>query len=448
MAPEWDFLEGGNSVRCYPTLPPEREWPEPDRGEKFRGGKKMGPEFSLDKDRREKKMAVEHEWPRTAGPTNSLSKYCEIPARGVPVDISGKQADLYKTVLESMGYSTKLDKFTIDSRGDSPELREELGKDYLDNRVIIVSESQIKKSSMLPMLDGNPSYVHRIADQVQNTASELVKRITPHEALTGKINLLYGPTSILGLFDPDFKDNTTSTGTLHAVLSLDTLTESVKKINFLNNKISFITESSLKTLDKDLLNGILTEIHPLTTKYGSIETIRNLSTVDIPLSEEILYFEHKGRDVFFFNKYTPSMFLVYNGDKKVEPKLPFGVEILHGSEKSKIMDHLVKGGFLKIEKENIFKNLESMAKSFLGKQVKDCSELTGFHFYKIFKKYKDSPGIAGKLKETDWYLLRDACYGNIEFSSLPLQLKEIITSPSDEAVKTYIDLLNNKISEP
>ena len=428
----------------YPTLPPEPDWPEPDRGETFRRRTKMGPEFSLEEDRREKKMAVEHDGPRMSGPTNSLSNYCEIPAHGSPVEISGKQVDLYKTVLENLGYSTKLERFTVDSRGDSPELREELGKNYLDNRAILVSEAQFRKFSLL---EGNQSYMHNVIFGIQHTAIELVKRIAPHEALTGKINLLYGPNSITGLFDPDFKDNATSTGTLHAVLSLDTLTESVKKINFLNNKISFITESNLKTLDKDLLNGILTEIHPLTTKYGSIETIRNLSTVDIPLSGEILYFEHKGRDVFFFNKYTPSMFLVYNGDKKVEPKLPFGVEILHGSEKSKIMDHLVKGGFLKIEKENIFKNLESMAKSFLGKQVKDCSELTGFHFYKIFKKYKDSPGISGKLKETDWYLLRDACYGNIEFSSLPLQLKEIITSPSDEAVKTYIDLLNNKISE-
>ncbi len=432
----------------YPTLPPPEDWPEP-KTEKILGGgnKKMGPEFSLDEDRREKKMAVEYDnWPRIFDDKSgkTLSKYCEIPAQGSPVEISGKQVSLYKTVLESLGYSTKLEKFTVDSRGDSPELREELGKDYLDNRVILVSEFQLRKPSLLA---GNQGYMYNVIFGIQNTALELVKRIVPHEALTGKINLLYGPTSITGLFDPDFKDNPTSIGTLHAILSLDTLTESVKKINFLNNKISFITESSLKTLDKDLLNGILTEIHPLTTKYGSIETIRNLSTVDIPLNEEILYFEHKCRDVFFFNKYTPSMFLVYNGDKKVEPKLPSGVEILHGSEKSKIIDHLVKSGFLKIEKENIFKNLESMAKSFLGKQVKDCSELTGFHFYKIFKKYKDSPRIAGKLKETDWYLLRDACYGNIEFSSLPLQLKEIITSPKDEAVGSYLKLLNEKSSK-
>jgi len=440
MAPDWEFigdvkLDPGRPldmmhelsrerVNCYPTLPPE-----PKKDARPVGGNKMG---------------IEYEGPAIHGLEKSLSKYCEIPANGISIEISGKQVDLYKTVLEILGYSTKLEKFHIDSRGDSPELREELGKNYLDNRIIIVSDTQVKRYSLL---ENNPSYMYNIMSEIKDNALELVKRITPHEALTGKVNILYGQTSITGIFDPDYKDTATSTGTLHAVLSLDTLIESVKKINFLNNKISFITESSLKSLDKDLLNGILTDIHPLTTKYGSIETIKNLSTIDIPLGQDILYFEHKGRDIFFFNKQTPNMFLVYNGDVELAKDSRGKFEILHGSEKSKIIDSLVKNGFLKIEKENIFKNLEAMAKSFLNERVGGCSELTGFHFYKIFKKYKDHPEISGKLKEKDWYLLRDACYGNVDFSTLPVIIKEMITSPKDEAVKTYIDFLNSKISK-
>lgn len=441
MAPDWEFIgdvkmdpgrpfdrqnPSYDRISCYPTLPPEPDRLLYEKDARPVGGNKMG---------------VEHDGPAIHGPTKSLSKYCEIPANGSPIEISGKQVDLYKTVLETLGYSTRLVKFHVDSRGDSPELREEFGKKYLDNKIIIVSDAQVKKYSLL---ENNPGYMYSIMSEIRDKALELVKRISPHEALTGKVNILHGQTSITGIFDADYKDTTTSTGTLHAVLSLDTLTESVKKINFLNNKISFITESSLKSLDKDLLNGILIDIHPLTTKYGSIETIKNLSTIDIPLGQEILYFEHKGRDVFFFNKQTPNMFLVYTGDFELTKDSRGKFEILHGSEKSKIMDYLVKNGFLKIEKENIFKNLESMAKSFLGEQVKDCSGLTGFHFYKIFKKYKDHPAIAGKLKETDWYLLRDACYGNVEFNSLPIILKEMITSPRDEAVESYLKLLKEK----
>lgn len=408
----------------YPTLPPELKWPEP------KGGKEL-PEGG-------NKMAVEYDnWPRVSDDKSgkTLSKYCEIPAQGIPVEISGKQVSLYKTVLESLGYSTNLEKFTVDSRGDSPELREELGKGYLDNRVILVSESQLRKPSLLA---GNQSYMHRIISDIQ---AELVKKITPHEALTGKVNILYGHAPITGVFDTDFKESSSTVG-LHAMLSLDTLTESVKKINFLNNKISFITENSLKNLEKELLNSILTEIHPLTTKYSNIESIKNSNIISVPLEEEILYFEHKGRDIFFFKNQTPNVFLVYNGSKVEHTKLPF--EILHSSEKSRIMDYLVKNSFLKVEKENIFKNLESMAKSFLGEQVQHCSEMTGFHFYKIFKKFKDHPEISGKLKETDWYLLRDVCYGNIEFSTLPLVLKEGITSPKDESVGSYMKLLNEK----
>ncbi|MBM3199596.1 hypothetical protein FJZ53_01575 [Candidatus Woesearchaeota archaeon] len=406
----------------YPTLPPEPDWDK----KHTEGGNKMAPKPDIIPDNL---------------PTKSLLKYCEIPARGNPIEISGKQVGLYKEVLKSLDYCTERERFTIDTRGESPELREDLGRHYLDNRVILVSEAQLRKPSML---DGNQSYVHKVVEQIQNTALELVKKITPHEALTGKINLVYDATSLIGIFDEDFK-GTASTGGMHAVLSLDTLAESVKRINFLNNKIGFITESSLKNLDKELLNNILAEIHPLTTKYGSIESIKNLNVIDVPLQEnEILYFNHKSRDVFFFNKYTPSIFLVYNGNT-IEQKLPF--EHLQASEKSKIMDSLVKNKFLKVEKENIFKNLEAMAKTFLKEEVKDCSDLTGFHFYKIFKKFKDHPAIAGKLKETDWYLLRDACYGNIEFSSLPLGLKEMITSPANEAVDSYLKLLEEKSSK-
>ncbi len=428
MAPEWDLLEEQDEgVRCYPTIPPE-PWPEPKTLEKTLegGNKKMQNEGILEK----------------RDDTNKPSSYLsDIPATGKPVEVSGKQAELYKAVLESLGYSTRLEKFTIDSRGDSPELREELGKNYLDNRVILVSESQTKK---LSLLEGNQPYMHNVVNQVLNDSGELVKKITPHEALTGKVNILYGPTSITGLFDTDFKDyDSSKNGLLHAVLSLDTLMESVKKINFLNNKISFITESNLKNLEKELLNSILTEIHPLTTKYGSIEPIKNANVIDLPLEKrEILYFEHKGNDVFFFNNYTPHLFLVYTGDKKIGRKPSF--EVLHASERSKIIDYLVKNNFLKVEKENIFKALESMAKSFLGVEVKNCSDLAGFHFYKVFKKFKDNPEIVGNLKKSDWYLLRDVCYGNIEFGSLPFELKEKITSPRDNIVGSYLKLLKEK----
>lgn len=425
MAPDFDFepingtkydikmeIEGGtenrrspiekqsrDEIKCYPTLPPPEDWPELKIEKILEGENK---------------------------------KYCETQAQGRPVEISGKQVGLYKTVLENLGYSTNLEKFTVDSRGDSQELREELGKGYLDNRVIIVSEAQLNN---LSLLSGNPSYVAQVVSQVPK---ELVKKITPHEALTGKINLLYGQYSVTGIFDEDFKDQPSSVNGLHIILALDTLTESVKKINSLNNKIGFIKENSLKSLDKNLVEGILAEIHPLITRYGSIEPVKNSNIIDQPLKENMLCFSHKGYDIFFFDGKSP--FVVYHG-KEVESKT---LVALPSYGKSEIIDFLVKNEFLKIEKDIIFAALEAMAKSSLENRAPECLNTTGFHFYKVFKKYKDIPEVVDNLNKAGWHLLRDVCYGNIEFSTLPLEIKKKITRPRDKAVEAYLRFMEEK----
>lgn len=413
----------------YPSLP----WSSHEESRKTLGGnEKMAPKLSFEVEEgiRQDKTGVEINVSYFDETTKNSSE--ETPATGRPVEVSGKQAELYKTILESLGYSTKREKFTVDSRGDSPELREELGKDYLDNRVILVSEAQLRD---VFLLQNNPGYMAQMIQQIQK---DLVKKITPHEALTGKVNVLYCQTSVTGLFDKDFKDYPCSTGGLHVNIVLDTLAESVRKINSLNNKIGFIKENSLKNLDKNMVDGILAEIHPLTTKYGSIESVRNSNIIDTPLSGSIHYFSHKGHDIFFFNSKNP--FIVYNGEEiKAE-----ALTSLRSSEKSKVIDLLVKNEFLKIEKDMIFANLESMAKSTLGIQAPESLNTEGFHLYKVFKKVKDRSEVMEYLKKSGWYLLRDACYGNIEFSSLPLELKEMITKPKDDVVKGYLKLLYGK----
>lgn len=368
-------------------------------------------------------------------PEEKISFALSAEAAGHTVEISGKEVERYKEVLVSLGYSTSLEKFTVDSRGDSPELREELGNDYLDNHVIIASESQMKDISVLP---GSQGYVSSIMQQIPKG---LVKSIVHYEALTGKINVLYGSKTVTGVFDHGFKDYSSSAKGLHVIISLDTLSESVKKINSLNNKIDFIKENSLRSIDNNFLEAILAEIHPLTTKYGSIESIKELkTTLDIPVDAEMLYFTHKGHGIFFFNTKEP--FLVYNGEKGSKGATAFG--ILHSSEKSKVMDALVKNGLLNIDKESVFSALEAVAKESLKESVGDYSGLAGFQFYRVFKQFKDNPKIVEKLKKANWYVLRDASYGNIDFGSLPLDIKERITKPRDEAVGSYLKVLNEK----
>ncbi|MBL7100570.1 MAG: hypothetical protein ISS23_01305 [Nanoarchaeota archaeon] len=359
---------------------------------------------------------------------------------GANITIMDKELQNYKEVLsEKLGYSTALDKLTIDSRGDSPELKEELGEGYLDSRVIIVSEEQLENLSLLP---DNPSHMGGVISKI---SKDLVKKITPYEALIGNVNILYGSNSVTGFFDSDFEDQTAqSEEGLYVALTLDTLTEAVRKMDFLNNKIGFIKENTLKQLDKNLIESILTDIHPLTTKYGSIEPIRDLSTsvIDAPIKDDIIYFKHKSYDSFLFNGSEP--FLIYYGKKKTKSKLP--LEVLHSSDESGIMNLLVKNEFLRIEKENLSDRLEIIAKSVLENHALDNSESTGFKFYKTFKKFKDNPEVVKKLKEGNWYTLRDICYGKIKFNSLPLETKKMITKPKNELVEKYLRLFEEKTS--
>lgn len=357
--------------------------------------------------------------------------------------ISGKEAGNYKEVLEKLGYSTTLAEFSIDSRGDSPELRKELTEDYLDNRVIIVSEDQLRNISSISDM---PGYVYKAISKI---SGDLVRTIAPLEALVGNIDLVYNGHSIVSIFDPGFKKlssprkGTYSLKGLHVSLVLDTLTESVRKMDSLNNRMSFITPDSLKGLDLSMIEDILTKIHPLTTRYGSIEHIKNLDTaVSFELSEDITYFCHKGYDTFFFNGAEP--FIVYHGKKNIKTQLP--VKILHSSQKSKIMDLLVSSQFLEIPRDNFSDRLEAIAQSALEAEVPEYSGQKGFYFHRLFKKYKDKPEIIERLKKENWYMLRDVCFGNAEFNRLPLELKESITSPKDENVGNYLKLLEEKTS--
>ncbi len=333
------------------------------------------------------------------------------------LEISDREAENYKTILESIGYSTKLGSFSVDSRGYSPELGSELGDDYLDNRVIIASEKQLKEISIEQK--NTPYYMFQI---VSHISKELVKSITPYHAMTGCVNLIYGSDSLISIFDKDFENSDSQYTALYASLVLDTLEGDIKKICSSQENINKLTKS-LKNLDNNLLENILTETHPLTSKYGSIREINARTTnVNIDLSEmkKIFQFRHKSRDITVFNCKTP--FLIYTGEKNIADNKP--VKILHESEKGAIIDYKVKNQLLEVEKETVAAMMESTARSILNSKNHGRTKLTGFQFYKEFNKLKESSEITEDLKKAGWHLLRDFYFDRIEFNTLPLELKK------------------------
>ncbi len=353
-----------------------------------------------------------------------------------PIRIEGRAVELYKSVLETMGLSTNLDKFSIDSRGDSPELREEFGDDYLDNRIIIVSQNQIKDLSLLA---GNSAY---ISDVVFKIPFDLVRTILPHEALVGKINLFYDRKSIIGYFDSEFCDKLNIDYFFAVGLTLDTLNGTVNRINHLNKRIGRITGETVRYMRKEELENILEEIHPLTSQYGTIEPITNLnSTIIVPLDDyELIHTSHKKSELFLFNCGAES-FIVYTGEKKkFEDSF-----MIHRENQSELFNLLVKNGFLEIRLDDLQSKLESLAKECLKKVVPKEDFKEGFHFYKTFRNYRNDPNLKRELENVHWYELRDLCYRNEGFDSLSLELKKNFAFPRDDSVRKFLRLMNYEV---
>ena len=342
------------------------------------------------------------------------------------IKISGKDAENYKKVLESIGYSTRLECFSVDSRGYSPELRSELGDDYLDNRVIIASKKQLKEISLEQ--ENAPYYMPNIISYIPK---EMVNAITPYEALTGCVDLIYGSESIINIFDKEFKNpDSPKYALLYASLELDTLKGDAKNIYSSQEKINNFTENiitnGLTNLDRKVLEDILEETHSLTSKYGSIKEI-DCRAININFHsfsmKEIFLLRHKSRDITVFNCKTP--FLIYTGDKNIADNKP--VKTLHESEKEAIIDYKVKNNLLVVEKETVAAIMESTAKSILNSRNQDAAKLTGFKFYKRFNELKENPDIAEDLKAAGWNLLRDFYFDKIGFEALPTEIKEKVT---------------------
>ena len=346
------------------------------------------------------------------------------------LEISGREAENYKRVLENMGYSTRLKRFSVDSRGYSPELRSELGDDYLDNRIIIASENQLKKISIEPK--NTPYYMPNIVSRIPK---EIVNAITPYDALTGCVNLIYGSDSLLGIFDKDFKSSDFQYLSLYVNLAMDTLEGNVKDIcssqERTNNFTDELITKSIKNLDKKVLEHILTEIHPLTSKYGSIKEI-NTKAINVSLHsfkmKKIFQLRHKSKEITVFNYKIP--FLIYTGEKNIADNNP--VKVLHESEKEAIIDYKVRNQILEVEKDTIAAMMESIARSVLNSRNQGRTELTGFQFYKEFNKLKENPMIEEDLKAAGWSVLRDFYFNKIEFKALPLEIKEKVTVMKDQ----------------
>ncbi len=361
------------------------------------------------------------------------------------VSIDRDMADRYKEALEHIGYSTGLSEFNVDSRGYSPEIAEELGKDYLDNRIIIASGKQLKEISLV---SDNHDCLYGI---LENVPSELVDKITPYESLVGELNLFYNSRSITSLLDESFEAEGSMTYGFYIKTTLETPTGAVAEINKLNNKMMLINKNKIENIDRQFYRELLTDILPLNERYGSIEDINRTNNVIIYDSlEDIFSYSHKGSQLIALN----------NSDKKAivcPNNLPFdldrldlgSLEVLCYGEKSRIFDSLLENNFLSLKEDNLVEQIEEIAREAMKTLSAGSEEMSGFEFYRVFKQKKDDPEFIQELKNRNWHTLRDFKYGRIDFKELPVDLKLRLTEVNNnneksKELESLLDIIGEK----
>lgn len=105
-------------------------------------------------------------------------------------EVSGPMVELYNRCLtEIIGRTTKLDRFHIDKRGESPEIEEELGRDYLQagpSKRFVIVVSPYQRSA--PLIHEEFSFDNKVLDHTFNKYSSTIETVTRVDGLYGEMN--------------------------------------------------------------------------------------------------------------------------------------------------------------------------------------------------------------------------------------------------------------------
>ena len=252
--------------------------------------------------------------------------------RSESISISGKLVERYNKCLLKLGFTeTKLDKFTIDGIGWSPEIAEEKGESfYLNNgeantHAIIITPKQKGVPVYNPFHSFDTALMKAVFKKHEKTINDITRDSAICIEFDQKIDVFYEPLDVLRYKDIVIK--------FHLIDNLDKAKkEQLKLVEVFNYENNFI--------DEEIHQQLLTSAK----KYGDLRE-RNLNIEEVTFTTDSFYTKAFG-GVYLLRNFISPILIFENIEayKEAINDTTYDVLMFHISQPeliSQLRDHLI-----------------------------------------------------------------------------------------------------------
>lgn len=352
-------------------------------------------------------------------------------------ELAGKEAHEYLDVLARLGHNIALEKLVVDKMGYSPDISGIAGSDYLRNNFIIAYQQQGKSALLNPQY----SFLEDLLSKVYEAYALIIEKITPNEALLGQFDIYLKPkdSSVIDLSSyfassgngkkkPE-QDLPVIEDGLWATVSLDTINHSVRKINEVIKEMKRLNSEPGLILDCNYLNTVLENAAALNKKYGNVEGMRIPDPPNLLIRIESFKFSGRTCEVYVFGDKNP--LIIYSGDEhETKPDIFQKIPFVYASDTSRVLDELLKRGYVEFDKEQARKGMidaEICALMRHGYEVKTTEKDNGKALkvgtIMYYKSLQDKEVKKELQNDQNWCRLREVLFEGGSLESLSLDLK-------------------------
>lgn len=364
-----------------------------------------------------------------------------IPYKLVKID--GELVESYNHALQKLiGKDTKLDTFSIDKRGFSPEINAELGPNYLQNSaahryIIIVTPNQVQADLMYDEF----SFDKTVIEYVYRNYLSVISTVTRIDSLYGELN--DGVTHFHGVEDSVLLNRVT--------VDLDTPSPFFKRAKKLQKLVDELRFQPDLLIENEAQH--VKDILELVEEVGDIRSY-NFTDLNITVNVECFYTQLFG-GVFLFrslpdsafhpvrnpydipkrkldavrHRYTASrhknptkIVVIHNSDSL--PKSLKNVEYVKLEDTTTIILFLIQNQLAEVDHSLIAKRIYELEQYILLKEGHDLINITEPEKHRILNQYQsEMPPIHQKLLDAN----REYQTGNV--NNIVPEVQSIILKP-------------------
>lgn len=331
------------------------------------------------------------------------------------VKINGEALERYKSALPDLESVQGLEEIEIDNRGFSWDIavKSKVGRNYLNEKLIIVSEEQQNASCKR----AEYSFIPELMDSFYAKWGSNLAVFTRKKPLLGDF--------ALGI-KKDEKENKNS---IEVALNFDTESKDVEVVRSLVGKIETLSENPRLIMKKEYMAELFEKAKMLNTEYGSI---KGLTTDLFFLKLPVESFSNSQKYYLIGEKEKLVEIDLLNREERgnaISPEI-IGETISDKNlgYKKEVLSRLVTLGAITPAKEKIKDKMKKIQEDIM----KETQENDIFSYYHSINQQE----IREKLPK-EWYTLREAL--NSEFFSMPEELMlEFITEKTDSKIVSEI----------